>query len=218
MSSWKDQTPCPIKVHSSWYPILETKLKTINFQGIRKIKGMAIYPPKDLVFTAFQLTPFDKIKVVILGQDPYHNPGQAHGLAFSVPDNIPIPPSLTNILKEAGISTPKSGNLTHWAQQGVFLLNSALTVLDHMPGSHLQYWEKFTDSIIQEISDKRENVVFILWGNYARNKAKLIDQGKHLILESAHPSPLSARNFFGNHHFIKANKYLESHGIEPIIF
>jgi uracil-DNA glycosylase len=181
-----------------------------------------IFPPAKLIFNAFEHTPFDKVKVVILGQDPYHNDGQAHGLSFSVPDGMPAPPSLVNIFKEInrdmGIPVPKSGNLTRWANQGVLLLNATLTVQAHMAGSHQKKgWEPFTDAAIRQLADKRENLVFILWGSYAQKKASFIDGSKHLVLRSVHPSPLSAHNgFFGNNHFSEANKYLESKGIAPI--
>jgi uracil-DNA glycosylase len=175
-----------------------------------------------LIFNAFEHTPFDKVKVVILGQDPYHNDGQAHGLSFSVPDGIPAPPSLINIFKEInsdlGIPVPQSGNLTRWADQGVLLLNATLTVQAHTAGSHQKKgWETFTDVAIRQLADKRENIVFILWGAYAQKKASFIDGKKHLVLRSVHPSPLSAYNgFFGNKHFSEANKYLVSKGISPI--
>ena len=184
--------------------------------------GIEIYPPKELVNNAFKLTPFSKIKVVILGQDPYHNIGQAHGLSFSVPTGIKPPPSLMNIYKElrddCNITIPSNGNLESWAKQGVFLLNSVLTVQAHQPASHSKLgWQKFTDYSISAISDNLENVVFMLWGNYAIQKSILIDERKHLILSAAHPSPFSAyRGFLGCRHFSKANEYLESKGIDEI--
>ena len=184
--------------------------------------GIEIYPPKELVNNAFKLTPFSKIKVVILGQDPYHNIGQAHGLSFSVPTGIKPPPSLMNIYKElrddCNITIPSNGNLESWAKQGVFLLNSVLTVQAHQPASHSKLgWQKFTDYSISAISDNLENVVFMLWGNYAIQKSILIDERKHLILSAAHPSPFSAyRGFLGCRHFSKANEYLESKGIDKI--
>jgi uracil-DNA glycosylase len=175
-----------------------------------------------LIFNAFNLTPFDKVKVVILGQDPYHGPGQAHGLSFSVPDGVPFPPSLQNIFKELhddlGVPMARSGNLEKWAREGVLLLNASLTVRAGQAASHSRHgWEQFTDAAICALSERREHLVFILWGNYAIAKQALIDPTKHLILKSVHPSPLSAsRGFFGCHHFSQTNNYLEEHGIEPI--
>lgn len=184
-----------------------------------------IFPKPENIFKAFWLTPFSQVKVVILGQDPYHGDGQAHGLCFSVPSGIQIPPSLQNIYKEiendlAIKKNFKSGNLESWAEQGVFLLNAILTVVAHIPTSHRNKgWENFTDMVIKTISDKRENVVFILWGNYARSKKGLIDTKKHLILEAPHPSPLSAYSgFFGCKHFSKTNKYLNSCGQKDIVW
>jgi uracil-DNA glycosylase len=176
-----------------------------------------------MIFNAFNLCPFDKVKVVIIGQDPYHELGQAHGLSFSVNDGIPFPPSLVNIFKEIemdlGTPMPTTGNLTRWAEQGVLLLNATLTVRAHYAGSHQRKgWEKFTDAAIKALSADREHLVFILWGGYARSKASLIDASKHLILQSVHPSPLSANRggWFGNHHFSLTNRYLVQNGIEPI--
>lgn len=181
------------------------------------------YPPGKLIFNAFNLCPFDKVKVVIIGQDPYHEPGQAHGLSFSVADGVAFPPSLQNIFKEIQMDTgapiPSSGNLTRWAEQGVLLLNATLTVRAHQAASHQRKgWEQFTDAAIKALSAERENLVFILWGGYARSKASLIDTSRHLILQSVHPSPLSANRggWFGNHHFSRCNEYLKSHGIEEI--
>lgn len=182
----------------------------------------AVYPPGALIFAAFDSCPFDKVKVVILGQDPYHGPGQANGLCFSVNPGVIFPPSLRNIFKEihddTGAPIPENGDLSRWARQGVFLLNATLTVEAHQAGSHQgKGWETFTDHVIATLSAKREHLVFILWGSYAKSKASLIDQSKHLVLTSVHPSPLSAHHgFFGNHHFSSANAYLEAHGIEPI--
>jgi len=184
-----------------------------------------IFPKPENIFKAFWLTPFSQVKVVILGQDPYHGDGQAHGLCFSVPNGAQVPPSLQNIYKEIENDLDikkdfKSGNLESWAEQGVFLLNAILTVVAHIPTSHRNKgWENFTDMVIKTISEKRENVVFILWGNYARSKKGLIDSKKHLILEAPHPSPLSAYSgFFGCKHFSKANQYLNSCGQKDIVW
>ncbi len=181
------------------------------------------YPPGNLIFNAFNLCPFDKVKVVIIGQDPYHEPGQAQGLSFSVPDGTRLPPSLINIFKEIeldlGKPMPLTGDLTRWACQGVLLLNATLTVRAHQAASHQrQGWEEFTDAVIKALSDGRDHIVFILWGGYARSKARLIDASKHLILQSVHPSPLSANRggWFGNHHFSRANAFLEEHGEAPV--
>lgn len=185
-------------------------------------KNSTIYPPGKLIFNAFNLCPFDKVKVVILGQDPYHESGQAHGLCFSVMDNVPFPPSLQNIFTEIANDlhkpVPASGNLTRWAEQGVLLLNATLTVRAHLAGSHQNKgWETFTDDVIKLLSDRKEHLVFILWGGYAKRKVALIDSSRHLVLTSAHPSPLSAyRGFFGNGHFSKTNEYLAAHGMTPI--
>ena len=181
-----------------------------------------VYPPGSQIFNAFNFTPFNQVKVVILGQDPYHGPGQAHGLCFSVPDGIRQPPSLQNIFKEInqdlGIPIPANGNLENWAKQGVLLLNATLTVRAHQAGSHQNKgWEQFTDSAIKKLSEERNNLVFLLWGNYAIAKKELIDESKHLILTSPHPSPFSAnRGFFGNRHFSKTNKYLKENELEEI--
>lgn len=181
-----------------------------------------VYPSAGRIFAAFDACPFDKVKVVILGQDPYHEPGQANGLCFSVNDGTPLPPSLQNIYKEiaddTGAAPYPSGNLRRWSDQGVLLLNSTLTVGAGQAGSHQgRGWEEFTDAVIRHLSDGREGIVFLLWGNYARRKGASIDRSKHLVLESAHPSPLSAhRGFFGNHHFSRANDYLRAHGLTPI--
>lgn len=180
------------------------------------------YPPGHLIFNAFNLCPFDKVKVVIIGQDPYHEPGQAHGLSFSVNDGVMFPPSLQNIFKEInadlGTPIPHSGNLTRWAEQGVLLLNATLTVRAHQAASHQRHgWEEFTDAAIRALNADRDHLVFILWGSYARSKKALIDASRHLILESAHPSPLSAyRGFFGNHQFSRCNAYLEANGEKGI--
>ena len=181
-----------------------------------------VFPPPTDIFRAFDLCPFDNVKVVILGQDPYHGPGQAHGLCFSVNKDIPMPPSLKNIYKEivsdVGGEMPSNGNLEHWAEQGVFMLNATLTVIAHMAGSHQKKgWEAFTDEVIRLISEKKKHVVFMLWGAYAGDKAWMIDDTKHLILKAPHPSPLSShRGFFGSKHFSQANDYLKLKGLEPI--
>ena len=183
-----------------------------------------IYPPGRLIFNAFDLCPFDRVKVVIIGQDPYHGPGQAHGLCFSVNDGIAYPPSLVNIFKEIkadiGTEPPTTGNLTRWARQGVLLLNATLTVRAHQAGSHQNKgWELFTDAVIRLLAEEKEHLVFILWGAYAQRKGAFIDRSRHLVLTSAHPSPLSAYNgFFGNHHFSRTNTYLEEHGETGIVW
>lgn len=197
-----------------WFQVLIQKVEEA-YQNIQ------VFPPQDLVFNAFNLCEPKQVKVVILGQDPYHKEGQAHGLSFSVPDGVTTPPSLKNIFKELHNDTgvmKESSNLSPWAQQGVLLLNSVLTVEEARPGSNKDFgWEKFTDTVIQTISEKNENVVFILWGTYAQKKKALIDSDKHLVLTSVHPSPLSAhRGFFGNKHFSKTNKYLKKHKKEEI--
>jgi uracil-DNA glycosylase len=217
-----------VKIEASWKKVLKDEFAKDYFQQIplhlktEKSQGKTIYPPGSLIFNAFNTTPFDKVKVVILGQDPYHGKGQAHGLCFSVAYGVPPPPSLLNIFKELqddiGISLPVHGNLTHWAQQGVFLLNASLTVRAGEPMSHSKIgWATFTDTVIKKISDKKKNVVFILWGKFAQEKRVLIDETKHCILRSVHPSPLSAYGgFFGCNHFSKTNEYLVAHGIDPI--
>lgn len=181
-----------------------------------------VFPPAKLIFNAFEHTPFDRVKVVILGQDPYHNIGQAHGLSFSVNDKIQQPPSLVNIFKEIesdlGVPVPQTGNLTRWADQGVLLLNATLTVVAHQAASHQNRgWEEFTDAAIRKLAQQREHVVFLLWGSYAQKKSLFIDPTKHLVLKAPHPSPLSSyRGFFGCKHFSKTNQYLQQKGIEPI--
>lgn len=194
-----------------------------NFLIEEKKADKVIYPPNLLIFNALNTTPLDQVKVVILGQDPYHGPNQAHGLSFSVQKGVALPPSLRNIFHELhsdlGVPIPKHGNLTHWAEQGVLLLNAVLTVEAGQPTSHQKRgWEEFTDHVIDVINEQRENVVFILWGAYAQRKGQRIDQNKHLVLKAAHPSPLSANRggFFGCKVFSKANNYLKQHGIEPI--
>lgn len=181
-----------------------------------------IFPPASRIFAALDMTPFDDVKVVILGQDPYHDVGQANGLCFSVAPGIAMPPSLINIFKEVSADTgapvPADGDLTRWARQGVLLLNSILTVRAHAAASHRDHgWELFTDAVIRTLATEREGLVFMLWGSYASRKGAFIDRSRHLVLESAHPSPLSAfRGFFGNHHFSRANDYLQQHGRKPI--
>lgn len=214
-------------LEESWYETLKNEFASPYFAGIKEYlieekRQYVVYPPSNLIFNAFNLTPFDKVKVVILGQDPYHNIGQAHGLAFSVPDGIQIPPSLQNIFKELnsdiGMPIPQSGNLENWAREGVLLLNASLTVRANMAASHARIgWQQFTDAAIRALSDKKEHLVFILWGNYAIAKESLIDHSKHLVLKTVHPSPLSAsRGFFGCHHFSQTNQYLINNGIQPI--
>ncbi|MEN5233678.1 uracil-DNA glycosylase [Sphingobacterium faecium] len=212
----------------SWEPILgpllnQPYMAELSFFVQQSRNQGRVFPPRELVFNAFKLTGFDSLKVVILGQDPYHNDGQAHGLAFSVPDGIALPPSLKNIFKELesdipGFKTPRSGDLSHWAQQGVLLLNATLTVNAHQAGSHQKKgWEQFTDQVIKAISDQKDAVVFLLWGAYAQKKANLIDANKHLILNTVHPSPLSVyRGFFGCKHFSQANFFLQKHGEKAI--
>ena len=207
-------------MEESWKSKLEKEFSSPYFKELQSFleieyKNSNIYPTRNLIFNAFNETPFHKVKVVILGQDPYHGEGQANGLSFSVAKNIKIPPSLRNIFKElhndVGIEIPVHGDLTSWAKQGVLLLNSTLTVKKGEPGSHQKNgWETFTDNCIKLISKEQKNVVFMLWGNYAKEKIRLIDETKHLVLTSVHPSPFSARNgFFGCKHFSKANEFLE---------
>lgn len=216
-----------VKIEESWKKQLQSEFEKDYFVNLtnfirNEYQTKQIFPPAKLIFNAFEHTPFDKVKVVILGQDPYHNDGQAHGLSFSVNDGIQFPPSLINIFKEIntdlGIPIPKSGNLTRWADQGVLLLNATLTVQAHQAGSHQNKgWENFTDAAIKKLADERKNIVFLLWGSYAQKKAAFIDSNKHLILKSVHPSPLSAhRGFFGNKQFSQINDYLISKGLTPI--
>lgn len=214
-------------IEEKWYEVLKNEFEQAYFIEIKNFlieekRRHIVFPPSPLIFNAFNLTPFDNVKVVILGQDPYHNDGQAHGLAFSVPDGIQKPPSLQNIFKELNqdlnIPIPTNGNLEKWAKEGVLLLNASLTVRAHEAASHAKIgWQRFTDAAIKALSDKKQNLVFILWGNYAIAKENLIDHNKHLILKTVHPSPLSAsRGFFGCHHFSKTNEYLINHNIKPI--
>lgn len=216
-----------VNIEPSWKNVLQGEFEKEYFSSLatflhhEKENHKTIYPPGPLIFNAFKLTPFDKVKVVILGQDPYHGKGQAHGLSFSVPDDIKMPPSLINIYKEIesdlGHSVTKTPCLERWAVQGVFLLNAVLTVRAGEPTSHSNIgWQTFTDAVIKTISDKKESVVFLLWGNYAKSKRILIDTSRHLVLEAAHPSPLARGAFFGCHHFSKTNNYLISKGITPI--
>jgi uracil-DNA glycosylase len=217
-----------IRLEPSWKARLEDEFHQPYMEQLRafllqrKQQGAVIYPPGQKIFNALDSTPFDQVKVVILGQDPYHGPGQAHGLCFSVPDGVAIPPSLINIYQEIeqdiGQRPPASGNLQHWAGQGVLLLNAVLTVEQSRAGSHQgKGWEKFTDRVVSELNDGRSNLVFMLWGSYAMKKGAMIDRSRHLVLTAPHPSPLSAhRGFFGCRHFSKANRYLREHGQEPI--
>ncbi len=194
----------------------------LEFQEYESAHNKTIYPPKEQIFNAFNLSSFNNTKVVVLGQDPYHNEGQAHGLSFSVPEGISIPPSLRNIYQELesdlGVEPSKNGNLTHWATQGVLLLNSVLTVEKNSPGSHAKSgWVDFTDTVIDILNEKKQNLVFLLWGVYAGQKAELIDQNKHLVLTAAHPSPFSAhKGFFGCKHFSQTNDYLKMHNQQTI--
>ena len=217
-----------VKIEESWKEMLKDEFSKPYFQQIpnhlktEKEQGKKIFPPGSLIFNAFNTTPIHKVKVVILGQDPYHGQGQAHGLCFSVSTGIPKPPSLINIFKElhedTGVPIPDHGNLTHWAMQGVFLLNASLTVRSNEPMSHAKIgWAAFTDAVIKKISDTREHVVFLLWGKFAQEKKYLIDESKHLILKAAHPSPLSAHaGFFGCKHFSASNEWLMKNGIDPV--
>lgn len=216
-----------VQIEESWKRHLIPEFEKPYFerltQSVRSEYSSGVcYPPGRLIFNAFNLCPFDKVKVVILGQDPYHEPGQAHGLSFSVQDGVPFPPSLQNIFKEIeadlGTPVPSTGNLQRWAEQGVLLLNATLTVAAHQAGSHQGHgWEQFTDAVIRTLAEQREHLVFILWGSYAIKKGAYINRMRHLVLTSPHPSPLSAhRGFFGNHHFSQANAYLIQHGLTPI--
>jgi len=216
-----------VKIESSWKEKLQREFGRDYFENLaefvrQEYKQKTIYPPAKYIFNAFDHCNFDDLKVVIIGQDPYHGPGQANGLCFSVNDDVPMPPSLKNIFSEIksdlGKDLPESGNLERWALQGVLLLNATLTVQARSPGSHQNKgWEEFTDAVIRIISEEKEHVVFVLWGAYAQKKGAVVDGDKHLILEAPHPSPFSAdRGFFGCKHFSKANEYLESKGKEPI--
>lgn len=212
-----------VQIHPSWIRVLSEEFQKPYFPAIKqfilaqKAKGKTVYPPGPLIFNAFNLTPFNELKVVIIGQDPYHGAGQAHGLCFSVPHGIKPPPSLVNIFKEIssdlGIAPPPHGNLEKWAKQGVLLLNASLTVNAGEPNSHAACgWHTFTDAAIKRISDKKDGVVFLLWGKFAQDKHSLIDNSKHLVLKAAHPSPYSAARFFGCRHFSQTNSWLKQHG------
>ena len=219
-----------VKIEESWKKVLQQEFEEEYFKNLTEFvkseyqKG-TVYPPPKFIFNAFELTPFDKVKVVILGQDPYHGINQANGLAFSVNNGVAIPPSLINIYKEIesdiGEKTKNvGGNLENWAKQGILMLNATLTVQAHMAGSHQNKgWEKFTDAVVKILSEQKENLVFILWGSYAQKKGSVIDESKHLIIKSAHPSPLSAYNgFFGSKPFSQTNAYLIFSGKEPVIW
>jgi uracil-DNA glycosylase len=220
-------TKSDVKIESSWKQKLATEFDQDYFQSLRdflsseKKKGARIFPPGGKIFSAFDHTPFDKVKVVIIGQDPYHGEGQANGLCFSVSDGISKPPSLVNILKELqddlGIAVPVSGNLIKWSEQGVLLLNATLTVRAGEAGSHQNKgWEKFTDAVIKKLSDDGNGIVFLLWGKYAQAKEELIDASRHYILKAAHPSPLARGAFFGCKHFSKTNEILVKTGRQPV--
>jgi len=216
-----------VKIEQKWKAALHKEFEKDYFAGLtafvrNEYSTKLTFPPASLIFNAFEQCPFDKVKVVIIGQDPYHGDGQAHGLCFSVNDGVAFPPSLLNIFKEIdrdlGKQMPTSGNLTRWAQQGVLLLNATLTVQAHMAGSHQgKGWETFTDAVINKLATGKEHLVFMLWGSYAQKKGAFIDSNKHLVLKSVHPSPLSAyRGFIGNNHFSLANGYLKKNGISEI--
>ena len=217
-----------IQIEESWKEVLKEEFEKIYFQHIvtflkaEKSSGKTIYPPGQLIFNAFEKTPFPKVKVVLLGQDPYHNKGQAHGLSFSVPNGVAKPPSLINIFKELkndlGIEIPENGNLEKWASQGVLLLNASLSVRQNEPGSHSAVgWLQFTDRVIKKISDEKEGIIFLLWGKFAQEKQSLIDETKHFVLKAAHPSPFSAeKGFFGCRHFSKTNELLMKQNKKPI--
>ena len=217
-----------VKIEASWKRVLAPEFEKPYFQNLvqqlhaEKRAGRTIYPPGPLIFNAFALTPFDQVKVVILGQDPYHGPGQAEGLSFSVPPGVALPPSLVNIYKEIetdlGVDLRgKDGSLRGWAQQGVFLLNAALTVRAGQPTSHSRIgWTEFTDAVIRTLSEQRQGLVFLLWGNFARSKRDLIDTSRHTVLEAPHPSPLARGAFFGCRHFSKTNLILINEGLSPI--
>ncbi|HNY07693.1 MAG TPA: uracil-DNA glycosylase [Bacteroidales bacterium] len=219
--------PVEPQIEEGWKKTLENEFHSPYFSQLKTFlisekQHNKVYPPGSQIFSAFNFTPFDKVKVVLLGQDPYHGPGQAHGLCFSVPDGVPKPPSLINIFKEInsdlGIPIPQSGNLEKWAKQGVFLLNAILTVRANQAASHQgKGWETFTDAAIRALSDQKNGIIFLLWGNYAQEKQKIIDTSKHYILKTVHPSPLSVqRGFFGCKHFSKTNQLLREMGKDEI--
>jgi uracil-DNA glycosylase len=216
-----------VKIEPGWKNRLRSEFEKDYFLRLagfikEEYRNSKIYPPGALIFNAFDVCPFEKVKAVIIGQDPYHGLGQAHGLCFSVKEGVEFPPSLINIFKEIesdlGIPQSSSGDLTRWARQGVLLLNATLTVRAHQAGSHQKKgWEEFTDYVIKVLNSEKKNIVFFLWGSYAQKKGESIDRSRHLVLESVHPSPLSAsKGFFGNRHFSRCNDYLVSNGIEPI--
>ena len=216
-----------VRVEEGWRKALADQWEAPYFGELARFvhdeyRNGTVYPPASQVFAAFDDCPFEDVRVVILGQDPYHGPGQANGLCFSVNPGVRMPPSLVNIFREVsddtGAPVPADGNLDRWARQGVLLLNATLTVREHMAGSHQRRgWETFTDAAIKALSDRREHIVFLLWGSYAISKRGLVDETRHLVLTSPHPSPLSAhRGFFGNHHFSRANRYLSLHGLQPV--
>ncbi len=217
-----------VKMEASWKEVLRQEftkpyfLQVVAHLKTEKATGAVVYPPGGLLFNAFNTTPFDKVKVVILGQDPYHGPGQAHGLSFSVPDGVNPPPSLLNIYKElhkdTGMPMPSTGNLTKWAEQGVLLLNAVLSVRANEPASHAKFgWMDFTNAVIRKISSDKKGVVFLLWGKFAQEKQVLVDETKHFVLKAAHPSPFSAdRGFFGCRHFSRTNELLNKQGLDPI--
>jgi uracil-DNA glycosylase len=216
-----------VKIEAAWKSKLIEEFEKEYFVKLTEFvkeeyRVNTIYPPGSLIFNAFNLCPFQNVKAVIIGQDPYHGPGQAHGLCFSVREGVDFPPSLINIFKEIesdlSLNKPLNGNLERWAAQGVLLLNAILTVRAHQPGSHQKKgWEQFTDSVIRILNNEKQNLVFFLWGAYAQKKGETIDRSRHMVLESVHPSPLSAsKGFFGNKHFSRCNDYLNGHGIEPV--
>jgi uracil-DNA glycosylase len=218
-----------VRIEQSWKRELQEEFDKPYFQALTEFvrseyRTTTVYPPGNLIFNAFEKCPFDKVKLVIIGQDPYHEPGQAEGLCFSVRENVPFPPSLQNIFKEieteTGTPIPTSGSLERWATQGVLLLNATLTVRAHQAGSHQgKGWEQFTDAVISILSRKKEHLVFFLWGAYAQKKGAVIDRSRHCVLQTAHPSPLSVyRGFWGCDHFIKANEYLRSNGCQEIVW
>lgn len=220
-----------VRIEEGWKNLLSKEFEKEYFNTLTervredyKNPACKIYPPGGKIFSAFDESPFDKTKVVIIGQDPYHGPGQANGLCFSVNLGVKMPPSLVNIFKEVSSDTgapfPKDGDLTRWARQGVLLLNSSLTVKEGLPTSHSGIgWEEFTDAVVENLANTKENLVFLLWGSHAIKKGEKIDRNKHLVLTSPHPSPLSAhRGFFGNRHFSQTNEYLKAHGKEPIVW